>query len=94
MNLASFREWIRQIYATQNGELDCEAVFEIVPRYVDLEIAGEDPSQEFPKVKYHLMQCSRCRDLYEGVRDAAAQEVEERVERPVDVEIPVGSSTS
>ncbi len=81
MKLASFREWIRQIYATRDDELDCHTVFELLPRYVDAEVAGADPGLQFPEVEHHLIQCSRCRDLYIGVLEAAELEEEEPAER-------------
>jgi predicted anti-sigma-YlaC factor YlaD len=77
LNLASFREWVRQIYATQDDELDCDEVFQRIDKYVDLEIAGEDPAAYYPKVKDHLIQCPRCRDLQQGIRDAAQIEENE-----------------
>lgn len=81
MKLESFREWIRQIYATQDDELDCDAVFELIPEYVDMEVAGEDPTTHFPQAHHHLKQCSRCRDIYIGVLEAAKLEEKEEAER-------------
>jgi predicted anti-sigma-YlaC factor YlaD len=81
LKLESFREWIRQIYATRDDELDCDAVFELIPKYVDMEVAGGDPTTHFPKVDHHLKQCSRCRDLYVGVLETAKLEEKEEAER-------------
>lgn len=80
MNLAGFRRWVRQIYATRADELDCNEVAELIPEYVDIEIAGENPGRYHPGVSHHLAQCARCRDLYEGVRDAVQAEEAERSE--------------
>jgi predicted anti-sigma-YlaC factor YlaD len=81
LKLESFREWIRQIYATRDDELDCDAVFELIPKYVDREVAGEDPTIDLPQVEHHLKQCSRCRDIYVGVLEAAKLEEKEEAER-------------
>ena len=93
MNLASFREWVRQIYATRDDELDCDEVSEKLSEYVDAEVAGQDPASYFPNVRHHLTQCSRCRDLYEGMRDAAQIEENERTSR-VSVDVAYETSTS
>jgi predicted anti-sigma-YlaC factor YlaD len=85
MDLESFRKLIRQIYATQDQELDCEGFFEAIPKYVDAEVAGEEAKLRFPEVAHHLMQCPRCRELYRGVHDAALAESREEAEQLVPV---------
>ena len=82
MKLESFRAWIRKIYATRDDEMDCSDVFELIPQYVDTEVAGEDPKVRFPRVAHHLDQCSRCHDLYVGVLEAAEEEERERAAAP------------
>jgi predicted anti-sigma-YlaC factor YlaD len=74
MYLKSFRKWIRQIYVTRDEELDCDGFLEAVPRYVDMEVAGEEASQRLPDVKHHLGQCEECYDLYLTLRDIALLE--------------------
>ena len=76
MHLTAFRKWIRNVYATQDEELDCDAVFQALPEYVDLKVAGEETSQRFADVELHLGQCAECYDLYVTVRDAALLERE------------------
>jgi predicted anti-sigma-YlaC factor YlaD len=73
-NLRQFRDWIRQIYATQENELDCQAVFGIIHVYVDQELEGEDVVQRFPQVTEHLRQCPSCRDQHDALRDVALLE--------------------
>jgi len=77
MRLTLFHDWIRRIYATQDEELDCDQVFEILARYVDVEIGGGRPRTCFPGVEHHLRQCPHCYDLYLGLRDAAVLESQE-----------------
>lgn len=76
MQPAAFRKWIRNLYATQDEELDCNELDTILPQYVDLEVAGENASQRFPDAKLHLDQCAECYDLYVTVRDVALLEGE------------------
>jgi predicted anti-sigma-YlaC factor YlaD len=85
MNLCSFRNWIRRIYATRDNELDCDLVFDAIAPYVDAEIAGHDPAQRYPAVAHHLSQCPACTDLYLALREAAQAEQEEEAASLVSV---------
>jgi predicted anti-sigma-YlaC factor YlaD len=78
MNLSSFRNWIRRIYATKDKELDCDLVSQTLPPYVEAELAGNDPARRFPKIAHHLSQCPVCQDLYLALREAARAELEDR----------------
>jgi predicted anti-sigma-YlaC factor YlaD len=69
-----FRKWVRQIYTTQDEELDCDGCFEAIPEYVDMEVAGEKTNPRFPEVELHLRQCPQCYDLYLTLRDVALLE--------------------
>ncbi len=77
--LESFRQWIRQVYATRDEELDCDEFYELVPRYVDMEVAGEDASRLFPNVTHHLEQCAECHDMYLALRDVVQLDAHEFV---------------
>ena len=77
MRLETFRKWIRQIYATRDEELGCDELFEAIPRYVDMELAGEKTNPHFSEVEHHLSQCPHCYDLYLTLRDAALLESQE-----------------
>ena len=74
MHLKSFRKWIRQIYNTWDEELDCDEVYQVLPQYVELEIAGKEAEQCFPNVRHHLRQCTECYDLHLTLRDVALLE--------------------
>jgi len=77
MTIRSFRKWIRSIYGTLEDELDCEAVARVMPRYVDLKVAGEQAEVSFPRVGQHLAQCSECCNLYHTLYDVALIESQE-----------------
>ena len=77
MTIKSFRKWIRSIYGTLEDELDCEAVAQVIPRYVDFRVAGGQAEASFPKIKQHLVQCSECCDLYHALYDIALIESQE-----------------
>lgn len=89
MRLVSFHDWIRQIYATRDDELDCDQVFELMAPYVDAVVRGEDKwagASERAEVEHHLSQCPQCTDLFLGLRDAARLEREAPATTVVPVE--------
>ena len=69
MNRERFNTWLRNIYRTQDVEISCTECFDLVSRFVELEISGRDVAAELPQVKQHLEQCRACRKEYETLRD-------------------------
>jgi hypothetical protein len=43
-------------------EVGCDACFEELDRYVELELAGEDPDAAVPGLRAHLDGCPACRE--------------------------------
>ncbi|HJR82052.1 MAG TPA: hypothetical protein VJ821_18405 [Anaerolineales bacterium] len=76
MNRERFDAWLRNIYETQDVEISCTECFDLVSRFVELEISGQDVVAELPQVKQHLAQCRACRDEYELLRAVARWENE------------------
>ncbi len=54
-----------------DGDPGCTAGEEILDAYVDLELAGEDPSRTFPGTAIHLQACPGCRADHDGLLEAA-----------------------
>lgn len=50
-------------------ELTCEACFEHLDRYVDLEIAGRAADRLVPGMRPHLSGCPACRDDHDSLLD-------------------------
>ncbi len=71
MTRKEFRKSVQRIYSTMDNEIDCEAVANILPRYIDAEIAGREPAKEFPQVHAHLSQCPDCQEEYRGTLQVA-----------------------
>jgi hypothetical protein len=69
MKRGRFEKWLRNIYETQNEEISCTECFDLVSRFVELEISGRDAEAELPLVKQHLSQCRACREEYETLHD-------------------------
>ena len=73
-----FENWLQNIYKTQDEELSCSECFDLVSRFVELEISGENAEAQMPQIKQHLGQCPACREEYETLRDLARFEDEDR----------------
>ena len=71
-----FDVWLRNISETQDAEISCTECFDLVSRFVELEMSGGDGRTKLPQVKQHLDQCRACRDEYEMLLDLARLENE------------------
>jgi hypothetical protein len=69
MNRDRFERWLRNIYETQDEEISCTECFDLVSRFVELEVSGQDAAAQMPQVKQHLNQCPACHAEYEILRD-------------------------
>ena len=49
-------------------EVTCEECFELLDRYVEIELAGVDADAGIPGVRPHLQGCPACREDYESLR--------------------------
>jgi hypothetical protein len=54
-----------------DGDAGCTAGENILDAYVELELAGEDPSSVYPGTAIHLVSCPGCRTDHEGLLEAA-----------------------
>jgi len=80
MDRNRFENWLKNIYETQEEEISCTECFDLVSRFVELEISGRDAEAKMPQLKQHLDQCRACRDEYESLRDLRL--LEEKGEMP------------
>lgn len=80
MDHQRFTNWLKNIFETREQEISCSECFDLVSRFVDLELAGEDPAGSMPELRHHLNQCRACRDEYETLRDL--RHLEEKGELP------------
>lgn len=49
-------------------EIGCDACFEELDRYVELELAGGDADAAVPGLRAHLAGCPACHEEYESLR--------------------------
>jgi predicted anti-sigma-YlaC factor YlaD len=78
VNRRPLERLLRLIARTEDEELSCTACFDLLPQYVDLEVAGEAPDARLPLFRQHVEQCAVCREEYEALRELARLEAEGR----------------
>lgn len=61
------KRFLSQISNTQDDELPCGDVFDLLDIYADAKAKGEDPSEYLPLVKHHLEMCRDCTEEYEAL---------------------------
>jgi predicted anti-sigma-YlaC factor YlaD len=72
----AWRRLLQAIADTDDEEISCSECFDLVPEYVDLEVAGTADERTLPRLQQHLRQCAVCREEYEAVRDLVRLEAE------------------
>jgi hypothetical protein len=77
VNGSSLERLLKLIARTEHEEISCTECFELLPIYVDLEVAGEAPDAKVPRFRQHLIQCGVCREEYETLRELIRLEREE-----------------
>jgi len=65
---------LNDLLVADAADLGCEAGFEIIDQYVELELAGKDPATKFPGLAAHLRSCPGCHLDHEGMLEAARAE--------------------
>ena len=65
---------LRGVLGPSEPELTCEACFDELDRYVELELAGADADAAIPGMRAHLAGCPACREDHDSLRDLLAHE--------------------
>ena len=52
-------------------DIGCEACFDLLDEYVDLELAGADADARIPGMREHLVGCPACAEEHEALRELA-----------------------
>jgi hypothetical protein len=60
-----------ELLRAKDGDVGCTAGEGILDAYVELELAGKDPSDTYPGTAIHLQSCAGCRADHDGLLDAA-----------------------
>jgi hypothetical protein len=67
-------ELIERLLGPSGPEVSCEDCFELLDRYVDLEVAGEDADARLPGMQAHLQGCPACREDHDSLYELVASE--------------------
>ena len=73
---SNLKRWIRRTWKTLDEEISCSECLDLVPQYVDLELAAEQAEGLMPLLKHHLDQCTVCWEEYQILRELARMEAE------------------
>jgi hypothetical protein len=67
MTEPELRGRIEHLLGPTGHELDCDACFEQVDRYVEAELAGSDADAVIPGLRAHLAGCRACREEHDSL---------------------------
>jgi hypothetical protein len=62
------KETLGRLLGPAEPEVGCEACFDQLDRYVELELAGADVDTALPGLRAHLQGCPACREEHESLR--------------------------
>ena len=62
------KQALARLLGPAEPEVGCEACFEALDRYVELELAGEDVDAAIPGLRAHLDGCPACREEHDSLR--------------------------
>jgi hypothetical protein len=67
MKQPDLKQTLRRLLGPAEPEVGCDACFDELDHYVDLEIAGEDADAAVPGLRAHLEGCPACREEYDSL---------------------------
>ncbi|MDX6399212.1 MAG: hypothetical protein QOJ43_2620 [Gaiellaceae bacterium] len=62
------RQTLGRLLGSGRPEVGCDACFDELDRYVELELAGAEPDAAVPGMRAHLDGCPACHEEYESLR--------------------------
>jgi predicted anti-sigma-YlaC factor YlaD len=68
MERPDLEQALSRLLGPAGAEIGCDACFEELDRYVELELAGKDTDAAVPGLRAHLEGCPACREEYESLR--------------------------
>ena len=61
-------EVLARLLGPAEREVGCDECFDVLDRYVELELAGADADAAIPGLRAHLAGCPACREEHESLR--------------------------
>ena len=68
MRKDDMNETLARLLGPAAPEIGCDECFDLLDRFVELEVAGADPEAELPGLRAHLAGCPACREEHESLR--------------------------
>ena len=68
MERRDLKQSLTRLLGPNEPEVECDACFDCLDRYVELELAGADADADVPGLRAHLAGCPACREEYESLR--------------------------
>jgi hypothetical protein len=65
---------LSKLLGPESPELSCEECFDLMDRYVELELAQAEPDEQIPGMRAHLQGCPACCEDREALHAYLAQE--------------------
>jgi hypothetical protein len=59
---------VEGLLGPEEPEVGCDDCFAELDRYVELELAGDDPDAHLPGFRAHLAGCQACREEHDSLR--------------------------
>jgi hypothetical protein len=72
---------VQALFLTDEEHIDCRAVMEVLARYVEISLGGEEPGQPaaLPPLDTHFQHCEPCAEVYRALRELAHLEAQGRL---------------
>ena len=58
---------VKRLLGPAGLDVGCDACFELLDRYVELELAGQDADAAIPGLRAHLDGCPACREEHDSL---------------------------
>ena len=58
---------LRMIQKTQENELSCDEVHDLLDQYTEMALRGEEVASLLPLVHFHIEHCPDCREEHEAL---------------------------
>jgi hypothetical protein len=60
-------ERLRRLLGNARRDLGCDAGFDVLDRYAEAQLRGNDVARAFPEIVAHVENCAACREDVEGL---------------------------
>ena len=74
MTQPAFAPLVERLLGPGATEIGCDACFDELDRYVDLQLLGLDADASIPGMREHLVGCPACREEHESLSALASQQ--------------------